>query len=213
MDVKTQVKEVTEKVEKTTNASPEVKAQVKETTDKVEKTADDMKSQVKEITEKAEKNANGSSGVKAQVKETTDKVGKVASDVKTQVMDTAKSAEKLAVDNPVVKTAHSGILAGIGAVAVGKEKTEAVMERLVEKGEVTAKDLLRIWKDLFSPGKEDVTKVEEKLEGILDQRISAVLQRMNIPNKTDLEGLNDKVGALTKKVADLDKKLAVKKAA
>ena len=231
MDVKTQVKEVTEKVEKTTNASPEVKAQVKETTDKVEKTADDMKAQVKEITEKAEKNAgdvkaqvkeatdkaeknaNGSSGVKAQVKETTDKVGKVASDVKTQVMDTAKSAEKLAFDNPVVNTAHSGILAGIGAVAVGKEKTEAVMERLVEKGEVTAKDLLRIWKDLFSQGKEDVTKVEEKLEGMLDQRISAVLQRMNIPNKTDLEGLNDKVGALTKKVADLDKKLAVKKAA
>ena len=191
----------------------DAKTQGKETTEKVEKTADDVKAQVKEITEKAEKNANGSSGVKAQVKETTDKVGKVASDVKTQVKDTAKSAEKLAVDNPVVRTAHSGLLVGLGAVAAGKDKTGEVMERLVEKGEVTAKDLQRLWKDLFNQGKEDVTKVEEKLEGIVDQRISAVLQRMNIPSKTDLEGLNEKVGALTNKVAELDKKLAVKKAA
>ena len=195
MEVKTQVKEITEEVENTANASPDVKAQVTEITVKVEKTA------------------NGSSGVKAQVKETTDKVGKVASDVKSQVKDTAKSAEKLAVDNPVVRTAHSGILVGLGAVSAGKEKTEAVMERLVEKGEVAAKDLQKMWHDLFSQGKEDVTKVEEKLEGMLDQRITAVLQRMNIPNKTDLDGLNEKVGALTLKVAELDKKLTLKKAA
>jgi len=195
MEVKTEVKEVTEKVENTANASPDVKAQVKETTEKVEKTAD------------------GSSGVKAQVKGTTDRVGKVASDVKSQVKDTAKSAEKLAVDNVVVRTAHSGILVGLGAVAAGKEKTDSVMERLVEKGEVAAKDLQKMWHDLFSQGKEDVTKVEEKLEGMLDQRITSVLQRMNIPNKTDLDGLNEKVGALTQKVAELDKKLSLKKAA
>lgn len=191
----------------------DTKAQVEDTMDKVEKTTDDVKAQVKEVTDKVEKSTNGSSGVKAQVKGTTDKVGKVAGDVKTQVMDTAKSAEKMAVDNPVVKTAHSGLLVGLGAVAAGKEKTGAVMDRLIEKGEVTAKDLQKMWKDLFSQGKEDVTKVEEKLEGMLDQRITAVLQRMNIPNKNDLEGLNDKVGALTKKVAELDKKLNAKKAA
>jgi poly(hydroxyalkanoate) granule-associated protein len=192
MEVKTQVKEITEEVENTANASPDVKAQVTE------------------ITEKVEKTANGSPGVKAQVKGTTEKV---ASNVKSQVKDTAKSVEKLAVDNPVVRTAHSGILVGLGAVAAGKEKTDSVMERLVEKGEVAAKDLQKMWHDLFSQGKEDVTKVEEKLEGMLDQRITAVLQRMNIPNKTDLDGLNEKVGALTLKVAELDKKLTLKKAA
>ena len=192
MEVKTQVKEITEEVENTANASPDVKAQVTE------------------ITEKVEKTANGSPGVKAQVKGTTEKV---ASNVKSQVKDTAKSVEKLAVDNPVVRTAHSGILVGLGAVAAGKEKTDSVMERLVEKGEVAAKDLQKMWHDLFSQGKEDVTKVEEKLEGMLDQRITSVLQRMNIPNKTDLDGLNEKVGALTLKVAELDKKLTLKKAA
>ncbi len=134
-------------------------------------------------------------------------------DVKTQVMDTAKTVEKAATDNVVVKTAHSGVLVGLGAVAVSKEKTETMMDRLVEKGEVAAKDLQKMWHDLFNQGKEDVTKAEEKLEGMVDQRITAVMQRMNIPSKSDLEGLNDKVGALTAKVAELDKKVSVKKAA
>ena len=151
--------------------------------------------------------------VKSQVKDTTVKVEKVAGDVKTQVKDTAGKVEKVAVESPVVKTAHSGLLVGLGAVVAGKEEFDGVMERLVEKGEVAAKDLLKMWHDLFSQGKEDVTKVEEKLEGVLDQRITAILGRMNIPSKSDLEGLTEKVGDLTNKVAELDKKLNIKKAA
>ena len=56
-------------------------------------------------------------------------------DIKTQVKETAHQVEKFGQENVVVKTAHKGIQASLGAVALGVEEVEAVIKRLVEKGE------------------------------------------------------------------------------
>ncbi|MBX7235160.1 MAG: phasin family protein [Caldilineales bacterium] len=132
-------------------------------------------------------------------------------DIKTQVKETAHQVEKFGQENVVVKTAHKGIQASLGAVALGVEEVEAVIKRLVEKGEVAEKDGRKMLDGWMSRGREPMTKYEEKVEGMLDHRIESVLQAMNIPSRNDIADLTHKITALAKKVADLDKKVAPEK--
>ncbi len=134
-------------------------------------------------------------------------------DIKTQVKETAQQVEKLGQENVnvVVKTAHKGLQVGLGVVAMGADEIEAMIKRLVEKGEVAEKDGRKMFDSWLSRGREPMTKYEEKVEGMLDHRIEAVLGAMNIPSKSDISDLTQKIATLSKKVADLDKKMAAEK--
>lgn len=121
-----------------------------------------------------------------------------------------KAADSLNGQNPVVKIVRTVMLAAIGAVALSKEEIEAIVNRLIEKGEIAESDGRELINDLLERGKkgtgEAVEKVE-KVDGILDQRIEAILNRMNIPSKGDVESLSRKIGALSQKVDNLNKKI------
>lgn len=134
-------------------------------------------------------------------------------DIKTQVKETAQQVEKFGQENVnvVVKTAHKGLQAGLGVVAMGADEIEAMIKRLVEKGEVAEKDGRKFFDGWLSRGREPMAKYEEKVEGMLDHRIEAVLGAMNIPSKSDISDLTQKIATLSKKVADLDKKMAAEK--
>jgi len=125
---------------------------------------------------------------------------------KTVEKATAK-IEEINGKNPVIKAARTMLLAGFGTVAMGKEEIETMIERLVEKGEVAEKDGRKRIEGMFERRRKDMSKAEDKVEGLLDQRIESVLNAMNIPSKNDLDSLSRKIGSLTKKVSDLDKKL------
>jgi poly(hydroxyalkanoate) granule-associated protein len=121
-----------------------------------------------------------------------------------------KAADSLNGQNPVVKIVRSVMLAAIGAVALSKEEVETIVNRLIEKGEIAEADGRELINDLIERGKkgtdEAVEKVE-KVDGIQDQRIESILNRMNIPSKGDVESLSRKIGALSQKVDDLNKKI------
>jgi len=135
------------------------------------------------------------------------------------------------VVSPLYKAARNLLLASIGAVALSKQEIESLVNRLVEKGEITEKDGRKLVDDLVSRTKdvgqmvekktgEQVNKTTSKTEDILNKRIEAILNTMNIPSKQDIEQLTRKIDALARKVSNLDKKLsaetkkpAVKKAA
>ncbi len=128
-------------------------------------------------------------------------------DVKTQVTDAVKGVERFAQDNVVVKTAHTGLRLGLGAMALGREEIEAMIKRLQEKGEVAEQDGRKLLQEWLRRGRKPVTEYEERFEKMLDQRIEAVLAMMNIPSKSDIEELGKKIAALSRKVSELDKKL------
>ena len=46
-------------------------------------------------------------------------------------------------------------------------------------------------------------KKAEKAEGEFDKRVEELLDRMNVPSKSDIEALSAKISALTKKVDEL----------
>lgn len=132
---------------------------------------------------------------------------------KQSVDKAAKKIEEINGKNPVVKAARTAFLAGVGTVALGKEEVESMVERLVEKGEVAQKDSRKRMEGMFERRRKEVTKAEDKVEGLLDQRIESVLNAMNIPSKNDIDSLSRKIGSLSRKVSELDKKLAEEKKA
>jgi poly(hydroxyalkanoate) granule-associated protein len=129
-------------------------------------------------------------------------------DVKAQVTDALKSVERFAQENVVVKTAHTGLRLGLGAMALGREELEAMLKRLQEKGEIAEQDSRKLLEEWFQRGRKPVAEYEERVEKLLDQRIEAVLAMMNIPSKSDIEELGKKIAALSRKVSELDKKLS-----
>lgn len=126
-----------------------------------------------------------------------------------------KAADSVNGQNPVIKALRSVMLAAIGAVALSKEEIEAIVNRLIEKGEIAESDGRELVSELMERRRKEVeeavgeTKMKaEKTEGILDLRIESVLNRMNIPSKGDVESLSRKIGTLSQKVDDLNKKIS-----
>ncbi len=124
--------------------------------------------------------------------------------------------------SPVYKATRNLLLASIGAVVLTKEEIESLVNRLIEKGEITEKEGRKLVDELVSrtkdAHKEVVQKVEEpvnkteewlnKAEDVFAQRVQTVLNSMNIPSKADIEELTRKINTLSKKVSELDKKLS-----
>ncbi len=164
--------------------------------------------------------------IPGSIKDSTQKVKDGAQKMIDRVEESAQP-----VVNPFFKAAHSLLLASIGVVALSKEEIETVVNRLVEKGEITEKDGRKLVEELVSRTREvsqssvkktteRVGKTTSKTEDLLTKRIEAVLNTMNIPSKQDIDQLTRKIDALSRKVSALDKKLssegkrpAVKKAA
>jgi poly(hydroxyalkanoate) granule-associated protein len=107
--------------------------------------------------------------------------------------------------NPMLEMARRMLLAGIGAVALAQEEIEEFVQKLVDRGEIAEKDGRKLVKDIMERRRRKAQEVREETEEEFDKRIEQLLVRMNIPSKTDIEALNVKITALTKKVEDLRK--------
>lgn len=107
--------------------------------------------------------------------------------------------------NPIVAMTRRILLAGVGAVALAQEEVEAFVSRLVEKGEIAERDGRRLVNDIVDRRKTQVEDVQDGLESRLEGQIEKVITRMNIPTKSDINELSQKIALLTEKVEDLKK--------
>lgn len=95
----------------------------------------------------------------------------------------------------VVKKA---LLAGLGA----QEKVGELVDELVKKGEISKSQGAKIVKTWT----EKADKRKENLSKDLSELINKTLTRMNIPTKKDIQELNKKIDALSKKLEGTEKK-------
>jgi poly(hydroxyalkanoate) granule-associated protein len=93
------------------------------------------------------------------------------------------------------------LLATIGAAAIAQEEIEALVNRLVERGEIAEKDGKKLVHEMMDKRKSKTTKVEEEIS----KNVESVLERMNIPSKDDVEALSQKIAGLSKKIDELKK--------
>ena len=96
------------------------------------------------------------------------------------------------------EAARKVVLAGIGAVALAQDEVEDFVNRLVERGEIAEKDARKLIREV----------TEKRRKGAaheMDKRIEDLLERLNVPTKSDLDALGEKIAALSAKVEALKK--------
>lgn len=103
--------------------------------------------------------------------------------------------------NPLFELVRKVLLAGIGAVALGKEEIEDFVDRLVERGEIAEKDGRKLVREVMERRKKEARKAEEEL----NKNVESVLDKMSVPSKADIEALSEKITALSKKIDELKK--------
>jgi poly(hydroxyalkanoate) granule-associated protein len=99
--------------------------------------------------------------------------------------------------------ARMGILAGIGAVTLVRDEAAGLVGRLLERGQVVEKEGRQPVGDALARGREQIRRVVQSpglAEDELEARMQELLDRLNIPSKSDIEALGAKVEALTQKV-------------
>jgi poly(hydroxyalkanoate) granule-associated protein len=93
------------------------------------------------------------------------------------------------------------LLATIGAAAIAQEEIEALVNRLVERGEIAEKDGKKLIHEMMDKRKSKTAKVEDDIS----KNIEGTLNRMNIPSKADVEVLSQKISDLSTKIDELKK--------
>jgi poly(hydroxyalkanoate) granule-associated protein len=93
------------------------------------------------------------------------------------------------------------LFAGIGAFALAQDEIEEFVDKLVERGEIAEKDGKKLLQEVMEKRKKNPHYGEEEMH----KRAKAMLERLNVPTKSDIETLSEKIAALTKKIDELKK--------
>ncbi len=110
--------------------------------------------------------------------------------------------------NPVAAGVESALRASIGLFALGKEEAEAIIDRMVERGELAEKDGRRILRDLYERPRQGVKQINQRVESALDDTILGILNMLNVPTRSDLQTLTEKINELAEKVEALSEKVS-----
>ncbi|MCP5094984.1 MAG: hypothetical protein GY943_05495 [Chloroflexi bacterium] len=112
----------------------------------------------------------------------------------------------------VTSTVHKFFLAGLGAVTMVQENvmnlvenSESFANKLVEKGETTEKDGIKMFNEFVEPYQDEVKDRVKEVEKQFSDLSENVLNRINVPSATNIETLNKKVTGLGRKVDQLKK--------
>jgi poly(hydroxyalkanoate) granule-associated protein len=118
---------------------------------------------------------------------------------------TAKKKAKQ-VQTEIVENAHQIWLAGLGAVATAQEEGGKLFKNLVEKGE----DFEKAGKNRVEQAKGAVSGVKvvaesywDTFERTLDDKVTAVIHRIGVPTKDEIDTLTERVESLTASIEKL----------
>lgn len=119
------------------------------------------------------------------------------SKMKTAVEEATNGKEH----NPLLETTRKLLLASIGVVALTQDEMEKFVNKLVERGEIAEKDGKKLIREVMDRRKKTTKDAEDEMS----KRVEDILDRLNVPTKSDIEALGDKIAILSKKVDDLKK--------
>jgi poly(hydroxyalkanoate) granule-associated protein len=113
-------------------------------------------------------------------------------------------------------SAHRVWLAGLGAMAMAEQESNKLFKALVERGEtveVRGKETVEKAKGTVTGMKTVAESYWETFERTLDDQVTAVIHRVGVPTKSEIEELTKKVEQLTASIEKLRGKPAPAKKA
>jgi poly(hydroxyalkanoate) granule-associated protein len=93
------------------------------------------------------------------------------------------------------------MLAGFGAISVIQEELEQNIDKLVERGEIAEKDR----EGILNKMKARRVKFMHHRKEFTHKHFAEALEHFDVPNKTDIDSLNQKITDLEKKIDELNK--------
>lgn len=99
----------------------------------------------------------------------------------------------------IFESSRRVLLAGIGAIALAQDEIQDFVDKLVERGEIAEKDGRKLMREVMEKRKKSTRQAE------MNKHYQDFLERLNVPTKSDIESLSEKIAALSKKVDDLKK--------
>jgi polyhydroxyalkanoate synthesis regulator phasin len=114
---------------------------------------------------------------------------------------TKVASEETKEPNPLFEAVRKVLLAGVGVVALTVEAVEDLIEKLVERGELTEDEGRKLVQDIFERRKKDAKKAEEEV----NKRVDELMARFDIPTKAEFENLSAQISDVSKKVDELKK--------
>ena len=113
-----------------------------------------------------------------------------------------KSEEEVVVEEAsILESLRRVLLASIGAVALTIEEMGDLVDKLVERGEIAEQE----GKKLVNEIKEKRKKTTDEAEDMASGRMREMMDKMDIPTKSDIDALSAKIATLSKKVDELKK--------
>lgn len=112
------------------------------------------------------------------------------------------SEEEVVVEEAsILESLRRVLLASVGVVALTIEEMGELVDKLVERGEIAEQE----GKKLVNEIKEKRQKKTGEAEDVASTRMHEMMDRMDIPTKSDIDDLSAKIATLSKKVDELKK--------
>jgi len=106
--------------------------------------------------------------------------------------------------------ARKALMASLGAVAMTLDEANEFVDKLVERGELAEADTQKLLNELRTRSTTSEQTVGEASKNIvskagmaLEESVEVILNRLNVPSKSEIEELSKKIGALNQKVSAL----------
>jgi polyhydroxyalkanoate synthesis regulator phasin len=99
------------------------------------------------------------------------------------------------------KEVRKGLMAGIGAVVLTREKVEEITRRLVDEAKMTEDDARRLTDELIESGENQFGKIEKAFT----DAFQTSMDRVGIGRQEAFQRLRDKVDALEIRLSILEK--------
>ena len=110
--------------------------------------------------------------------------------------------EEVVVEEPgILESLRRVLLASVGVVALTIEEIGELVDKLVERGEIAEQE----GKKLVIEIKEKRKKKTDEAEDMASSRMREMMDKMDVPTKSDIEDLSAKITTLSKKVDELKK--------
>ncbi len=110
--------------------------------------------------------------------------------------------EEVVVEEPgILESLRRVLLASVGVVALTIEEIGDLVDKLVERGEIAEQE----GKKLVTEIKDKRKKKTDEAEDMASSRMREMMDKMDVPTKSDIEDLSAKIATLSKKVDELKK--------
>jgi len=87
------------------------------------------------------------------------------------------------------------VLAGLGIMSLTYEKAESLAKDLIKRGELSETEEAKFIKDLMKRAEKYSSETEKKIE----ETVEKTLKKLNIPTRSDLDEIKQKLDELSKK--------------